>query len=249
VSEPDERFPDIPLKKPAEGEYGLSSMQAEATRLMVAVKAGDRGAFDLLVERVRGRAYSVAHSLVGSREEAMDLSQEAFMKTYRARASFRDGEAFLPWFHRILRNTCFSYLRKERRLRKHRLSGRTDEHGEEGVWEIADEDAPMPTDVVERTERAEIFWRSFRTLSARDREILSLRHFEELAYQEIADALDVPVGTVMSRLFHARRRLREALRGVLDDVPLEEEAVRKRGPRGPKGEGKKTPASGRGGKG
>jgi len=165
------------VKDNREPEYGAAPMQCEATRLMLAVKQGDARAFDELVESLRGRAFHVARSLVGSRDDAMDLAQETFLKVYRARDTFRDGEPFLPWFHRILRNTCFSFLRDRRRLRERSVSshaaGAEDDEG--------------------------------------DYEILALRHFKELSYRDIAAALGVPEGTVMSRLFHARRRLRERL--------------------------------------
>lgn len=219
MSHSDPGKPEIPLKKPAADEYGPASMQAQATRLMTAAKRGDQRAFDELVEALRGRAFTIARSLVGSREEAMDLSQEAFLKTYRARETFRDGDPFLPWFHRILRNTCFSYLRKQKRLKKHSLSA-PDSENSAGSWDIVDEAAPAPSERLERSERVDAFWIAMGELSARDREILSLRHFEELAYQEIADALEVPIGTVMSRLFHARRRLRDLLAKHLEDSTL-----------------------------
>jgi RNA polymerase sigma-70 factor (ECF subfamily) len=197
-------------------------MQARVTELMTAAKHGDRTAFDELVETVRGQAFHVARGLVGSRDDALELAQEAFLKTYRARETYRDGEPFLPWFHRILRNTCYSFLRKHRKLKKSSLSPRFGDPGADGDadWELADDDAPLPSEGAEREERGQIFWRAFRALRARDREILALRHFEELAYQEIADTLEIPIGTVMSRLFHARRRLREGLTGLLDDDPL-----------------------------
>ena len=209
--------------------YGASSMQADATRLMTAAKNGDREAFDRLVESLRGQAFRLAVSLVGSREDAMELSQEAFLKTYRARASYRDGEPFLPWFHRILRNCCYSFLRKRGRLRKTSLSARSDQDEEHGDWEIVDE-GPAPYEAALADERARAFWQAFRTLSARDREVLTLRHFQELSYQQIADTLSIPIGTVMSRLFHARRRLREALGGVLDEEPATTAAAPERTP-------------------
>lgn len=185
-------------------EYG-ADLEALVTELMSATKRGDREAFDRLAEALRGRAFRIAHSLVGSREDAMDITQEAFLKTYRARDTYRDGDPFLPWFHRILRNTCFSFLRKHGRLRP---SSTSDEEGPD--WEIAGED-PAPSQGAEQAELAVVFWQGFRQLGARDREILALRHFQELSYREIAHALSIPEGTVMSRLFHARRRLRERL--------------------------------------
>jgi RNA polymerase sigma-70 factor (ECF subfamily) len=193
-------------------------MQCEATELMTAAKHGDREAFDRLVDRCRGQAFHVARSLVGSRDDALELSQEAFLKTYRARASFREGDPFLPWFHRILRNTCYSFLRKKGRLQKRSTSaGFGSDHADESDWDIADPEARHPSDALESDERAQMFWQAFRALSARDREILALRHFKELAYQDIADTLAIPIGTVMSRLFHARRRLREGIAPLLDE--------------------------------
>jgi RNA polymerase sigma-70 factor (ECF subfamily) len=175
---------------------------------MLAAKRGDARAFDALVESLRGRAFHVARALVGSHDDAMELSQEAFLKVYRARETFREGEPFLPWFHRILRNTCFSFLRDNKRARS--LTSTSHEDDEDFDFEIVDKE-PGPTAAIMADERAQSFWNAFRALGARDREILALRHFKELSYKEIAGALGVPEGTVMSRLFHARRRLREKL--------------------------------------
>jgi RNA polymerase sigma-70 factor (ECF subfamily) len=186
---------------------------------MTAAKHGDREAFDELVGRVRVLAFRVAQSLVGSRDDALDLSQEALLKTYRARDTYRDGEPFLPWFQRIVRNTCFSHMRRNGKLKTASLSPR---HGDATVdddsdWEIADARSEAPSAGLESTERSAVFWRAFKQLGAHDREVLALRHFRELSYQEIADIVGIPIGTVMSRLFHARRRLREQLGGALDD--------------------------------
>ena len=206
------------MKEGREPAYGgppmYSAGQCEATRLMLAAKQGDAQAFDLLVESLRGRAFHVARALVGSRDDAMELTQEAFLKVYKARETFREGEPFLPWFHRILRNACYSFLRERGRITERSVSARPAGIDEDAPdYDIADgEDGP--TDVLEAGERAELFWTAFRTLSARDREILSLRHFDELAYKQIAQALSIPEGTVMSRLFHARRRLREELEKI-----------------------------------
>jgi RNA polymerase sigma-70 factor, ECF subfamily len=198
------------VKEPPAREYG-DALEAQAMELMSAAKRGDPAAFETLSRELRGRAFSVARGLVGSAEDALELTQEAFLKTYAARATYRDGEPFLPWFHRILRNTCFSFLRKHNRLRPHSLSAGAPGDDEGGDWLIADDKEDLPDDVAERNEATALFWRAFARLSARDREILSLRHFRELSYREIAHALGIPQGTVMSRLFHARAHLREIL--------------------------------------
>lgn len=192
-----------------EPAYGDTAMHGEATRLMLAAKRGDRTAFDTLVETVRGRAFQVARALVGSNEDAMELCQEAFLKVYRARETFREGTAFDPWFHRIVKNTCYSFLRDKKRVRPMSDFERTDDEADLD-FQIEDDDAG-PGESSEQNERARYFWQAFHKLAARDREILALRHFQELSYDSIAKALGVPTGTVMSRLFHARRRLREGL--------------------------------------
>jgi RNA polymerase sigma-70 factor (ECF subfamily) len=192
-------------------------LEFETTRLMTAAKSGDDGAFDHLVQLLKGRAFHVATTMVGSHEDALELSQEAFLKVYRARDTYRDGEPFLPWFHRILRNTCFSFLRKHRRLTRHSLDTPREDDEAPG-WQIVDENAPTPSERVERDELRALFDEALTKLSARDREILVLRHFQELTYREIAEALAIPEGTVMSRLFHARRRLKERLAPYLTET-------------------------------
>jgi len=190
-------------------------VETQVTQLMTATKGGDDAAFDQLTSTLRMRAFSVARSLVGSRDDALDLTQEAFLKTYRARATYRENDPFLPWFHRILRNTCFSFLRKRNRIRSYSLTVHDDEDGTD--WEIADEEVAVSVEM-EREDVHCVFWAGFRRLTARDREILTLRHFQDLAYREIAQALGIPEGTVMSRLYHARRKLRDLLSPHLDNA-------------------------------
>ena len=130
-----EEIPEKALKE-AGARENTSAMSTECTDLMLAARGGDRGAFDRLVGLVRRRAFFVARGLVGSREDALDLVQDAFMKVYRARDTFRDGEPFLPWFHRILRNTCYSHLRGRGRLRRVSLSAHAPgADPDEGDWE------------------------------------------------------------------------------------------------------------------
>jgi len=204
---------EVPLKGRAGGEYP-DEMEVRASQWMSQAKRGDSEAFDQLTRALRQRAFLTARSWVGSSEDALELSQEAFLKTYRARDTYRDGEPFLPWFHRILRNTCFSFLRQSKRLRPTSLSSRSAE--DEPDWEIEGEE-PDPEAGIAGEEEKRAFWKGFARLSARDREILALRHFQELAYAEIARVLAIPEGTVMSRLFHARARLRTVLAPLFDE--------------------------------
>lgn len=228
--------PDPPDGRDPEGvntgagdAYDADAMRCETTRLMTAVREGDHEAFGALERKLRGRAFQVARALVGSREDAMDLCQEAFLKVFRARGSYDPSQPFLPWFHRILRNTCFSFLRKHRRLRQ-RTTSVVDEDGEEVDFEIVDL-APGPDAAAAQSERATLLRDALTRLSAKDREILALRQFQELSYKEIARTLDVPEGTVMSRLYHARRRLAEALAPLLEETPVQANGKKRKGAR------------------
>jgi RNA polymerase sigma-70 factor (ECF subfamily) len=203
---------ELPLRS-GRSDRSQSALETETSAWMRAAQAGDTQAFDLLARRLRRRAFRVAHGLVGSREDALELTQETFLKVWSARDTWRPEERFLPWFHRVLRNACFSALRRAGRIRQKSVQegAAADESGE---WELADP-GPGPGQPAERSERADLLRAAFQTLSPKDREILALRHFEELSYAELAEALGIKIGTVMSRLFHARRRLREALEPFL----------------------------------
>jgi RNA polymerase sigma-70 factor (ECF subfamily) len=211
------RETEDPSNTPGDPEYSPSQMQCEATQLMTAARSGSAEAFETLFLRVRGSAFQAARSLVGSHEDALDMTQEAFIKAYRARESYDPAQPFLPWFHRILRNTCFSFLRKRGRISKRSIHA-VDEYGEDASWDIVDVDAPAPSARAEQAERAEIFAEALEKLSARDRGIIVLRHYQDLSYKDISAALAIPEGTVMSRLFHARKRLRSLLTSEVDDL-------------------------------
>jgi RNA polymerase sigma-70 factor, ECF subfamily len=167
---------------------------------------GDAEAFGHLVERYMRRAYYAALALVGRRDDALDLSQEAFARAFRARQALDPERPFYAWLYQILRRLCFNFLR-DRRTRSRALQ-------EAGGW-LADEAASrFETDPAEAFERAEARRRlaaAIEQLPAREREILALKEFEGLSYREIAALVGIPMGTVMSRLYAARQRLAAAL--------------------------------------
>jgi RNA polymerase sigma-70 factor, ECF subfamily len=185
---------------------------AEEIRLVVGAKHGDHASFEALVERYMSKAITVAMSYVGDRDEALDLAQEAFYRVYRTLDRFREGEPFAPWFYRILRNACMNVLAKQRRRRARSIHA-------------ADEDSadmPLPAGCLEPPAAAELgetrrqFWTALEQLPTKHREILLLRHFQELDYATIAEVLDIPIGTVMSRLFHARQSLRRRMEAYME---------------------------------
>ena len=168
---------------------------------LVAWKNGDSAAFDAIVRITMRRAYAVALGIIGNAEDAWDLSQEAFMAAHRARKGFDADRPFFPWFYRVLRNRCLNHLKKRARRMEISLDVLEERAGGESA------DGPLL-----RKERIKAVWKALQTLSPEHREIIVLRNFQELSYGEISGILSIPQGTVMSRLYYARRALLGALK-------------------------------------
>lgn len=168
------------------------------------VRSGDSEAFGVLIERHMRRAYIHALGIVGSREDALDLSQEAFARAYRARHTLDPDRPFYGWLYQILRRVCFNFLRDARTRARLLDSDRPD-------WLVAEVRGHDPAWGIQRDEAHRRLSAAIETLPVREREVLVLKEFEELKYREIADLLGVPLGTVMSRLYAARKRLADAL--------------------------------------
>lgn len=171
---------------------------------------GSRGrgkeAFEAIVNRYMKKAYFIALGLVGNREDALELSQEAFFRAYCNISRLKEGGKFFPWFYQILRNLCFSHLRKKKSRPGDYLE---DFDGREGMGSVCDWFDPEV--VAERNELKDRVWEAIGRLNDKHREVIVLRHFQDLSYKQIAQALFCNKGTVMSRLYHARKRLKEIL--------------------------------------
>ena len=189
-------------------EIALAEERVESERaLVLRARSGDRGAFGELVNRHMQRAYYIALGLTGSHEDALDLSQEAFARAFRARASLDPDRPFYAWLYQIVRRLCFNFLR-DRSTRRRRLD-------EAAPWLTLEASTrASQSDPARNAERAELRARvqaAIEQLPEREREVLVLKEFEGLRYREIAELLGIPIGTVMSRLYYARRRLAEHL--------------------------------------
>ena len=149
-------------------------------------------------------AYHVALGLVGSHDDALDLSQDAFVRAFRARRTLAEGRLFYPWYYQILRRLCFNHLRDTSR-RADRLAS-----VEAFVAREADDD---PAREVERRETRRRCRAAIAELPDTEREVLVFREYHGLKYREVADLLEIPIGTVMSRLYSARRRIAQTLDG------------------------------------
>ena len=181
--------------------------------MVLKARTGDREAFGALVERHMRRAYSAALGLVGSHDDALDLSQEAFARAFRHRKSLDPDRPFYVWLYRILQRLCFNYLR-DRKIRQRRLQENVGWLTEEAAARAGKggADPARQAELADLRERLEV---AIDALPDRQREVLVLKEFEGLRYREIAELLGIPIGTVMSRLYAARRSLASSLEGEL----------------------------------
>ncbi len=172
---------------------------------------GDKASFGQLVEKYMKRAYFTALGLVGDHEVALDLSQDAFVRAYRSIHKFDADRNFFTWYYQILRNLCFNYWRDHAR---HARPFSEIGNGEiESIIDLAQDSEKL----AEQNEMKVALWRAMNELRPHEREIIVLKDFQELSYQQIAEALNCPIGTVMSRLFTARKALKQKLEHFFDD--------------------------------
>jgi len=158
-------------------------------------RAGDNEAFRHVVERYQAEAIGHAIAILGNREDAMDAVQDAFIDAFKALDRLDLTRRFYPWFYVILRNRCYKLAEG----RKNRDMGNVDE------MQILAPTASLQPEDTNLLERAML------ELPIEDRELITLRHLDGLSYQELAERLKVPPGTIMSRLYHARKLLRKKL--------------------------------------
>jgi len=170
--------------------------------------AGKPAAFGQLVEKYQDRLYNTMVHVAGSAEDALDVVQDAFVQAFLKLDTFRQSSAFYTWLYRIAFNLAITH----RRRRRPTLS--VEQARESGGQEPID-DQPSPEARIEDDERARQVRRAIAGLGEEHRTVLILREIDGCCYETIAEMLDVPIGTVRSRLHRARLQLREELKGVL----------------------------------
>ncbi|RMG11519.1 MAG: sigma-70 family RNA polymerase sigma factor [Deltaproteobacteria bacterium] len=193
-------------------------MEWDDKRLVERATQGDGRAFEALVRKYQRRIYRLAYGMVRDPEEAMDLAQEAFVKAHRNLARFKGDSSFYTWLYRITKNLCIDHLRRRR--------GETVEY-DDGIRREEVAGTPLGLDSRSKDtsplratldrELAEKLEAALATLSEDHRAILLLREIEGLSYEALAETLEIKKGTVMSRLFHARKNMQKALRDYLSE--------------------------------
>lgn len=173
--------------------------------MIAAAQNGDSAAFGMLVRLHQRAVYRLAYGLTRNASDADDLSQETFVRAYRAIARFRLGEPMQPWLSRIAINLAFSMFRRRKRRPEVALEPLV-----ESGWQVAG-GGEDPADATSRRQSQQLVAAAYQELSNEHRAVLALRVVQDMSYEDIARTLGVPVGTVMSRLSRARAELRARL--------------------------------------
>jgi RNA polymerase sigma-70 factor (ECF subfamily) len=182
--------------------------------LVAQVQQGDKRAFDVLVARYQHRIIKLVSRFVRDRDEAMDVAQDAFIKAYRALPGFRGDSAFYTWLYRIAINTAKNHLAAlSRRPREAEV---TDADGEEVSVEELQRDDETPEKTLQVEQMKQIIFETIESLPPDLRTAILLREMDGLSYEDIAQAMNCPVGTVRSRIFRAREVIDGKLKPLLE---------------------------------
>jgi len=170
---------------------------------------GDKEAFGFLVGRYMKQAYYVALGFVGSHDDALDLSQEAFARAFKAIGRFEPGRRFYTWYYQILKNLCLNFVRARKKRPIVSCALAEDVDGREPREPVSTD--PLPDAQCEAAELRQNLWQALWDLDPEDRALIVARDMLDTSYRMLAELMECPQGTVMSRLYYARRRLRECM--------------------------------------
>jgi len=203
-------------------------MQTEATLAQVDVseldlvkqcQAGNTEAFDQLVTRYRTRVFAMIYNMVHNEQDAWDLAQDSFVKAWKSIGRFRGRSSFYTWIYRIVMNVTIDWLRKKQ------VKGAGAEFNDaiqlreiEPASRTVPKADPLPHERMEQSEIRARIDNAIAQISPGHRAVILMKEIEEMQYHEIAEALGCSIGTVMSRLFYARKKLQNLLRDVYENI-------------------------------
>jgi RNA polymerase sigma-70 factor (ECF subfamily) len=179
----------------AERAINMNSRSVLSEReILRLVQKGDKEAYQMIVLRYMRPAYSIALGFLHNQQDALDVSQDAFIRAFRKLKLYDTEKPFFPWFYRLLKNLCLDHIKKVKRRN-----------------EVPLEEVAFFSDRARNKELREDLWYGIEKLPLEQREVILLRYFRQMSYKEIAELLDKPIGTVMSSLYYAKKRLRAVL--------------------------------------
>ncbi len=188
-----------------------SESRREDSTLVASALAGNQLAFRRLMRKYTGAIHHLVFRMISDKQEVEDLVQEAFVKAFNALASFNDEYAFSTWLYKIATNHCIDHLRR-RKLPTFSLDKPIQTREGEMEVEVADPDGKAPDEVLVAGEQTAILQSAVTALPEKYRRVIVMRHQEEKTYEEIAEELDLPLGTVKAHIFRAREALYKSLR-------------------------------------
>jgi RNA polymerase sigma-70 factor (ECF subfamily) len=217
--------PEIPSNAGETENFGTGDREADR-ELVRRVQRGEGAAFRELFDRYHRRAYAVAFGVVKNKQDSLDIVQEAFIKVHRHIQSFQGSSSFYTWLYRIVMNLAIDHVRRSKKGRDLDYDDRVRREDDD----VAGDGAILPRildgnpgKTVLRRELTDAIQRALDELPEYHRAVIILREVEGLSYEEMAKILKVPKGTIMSRLFHARRKMQAALSAYLEgELHIEE---------------------------
>ena len=203
----------------AQRQREMELTPSETRRLVERCKTGERGAFDDLIRRYEKKVYNFAYRLSGNYDEANDVASETFVRVFNALRNFRGDSSFITWLFRIVTNVYLDE-KKRQRSRPHQSLEEIIELEEASVQRQIEDPGPTPEVQVQRRESTVILQDAINSLPEYQRMMIVMYHTENRSYDEIAAILDLPIGTVKSRLNRARLSLREKLEPLREHFPV-----------------------------
>jgi RNA polymerase sigma-70 factor (ECF subfamily) len=188
-------------------------LKSQDSELISKAKSGDENALQELLSKYKIAVYNLIYRMVKDKQEAEDLTQETFIKTFKSLPSFNEEYAFSTWIFKIATNNCIDFFRK-RKLKTYSLDKPIQYKTSEIQQEHPDPDFNAEKNMLAR-ERSDMIKKAIDSLPEKYKEAIVLRHRQEKSYEEIAEMLDLPLGTVKARIFRAREMLNKALKDKL----------------------------------
>jgi len=188
-------------------------LKRDDSELVKRAKAGDGKAYDELIVLYNDAVFSIIYRMVHNKQEAEDLAQEAFIKAYNSINSFNEEYAFSTWLFKIATNNCIDFFRK-RKLKTYSMDQTIKYKDDEIQQEYADSDPTAEKELLS-TEKSAMIRKAIENLPEKYRIAITMRHHYECSYEDIAQELDLPLGTVKARIFRAREMLKKSLKDII----------------------------------